>query len=245
HSVQQAGSQRLIDFAGKSSGSRWPRWLLLNYANAGMLSEMILGDRTYLDHQARVGFERTGSFHLLVVSGMHLAIFAGLIFSLAKLLRLPRVAGTCTTIALSFGYALFTGYGQPVQRSLWMITLFLIGRLLWRERIALNAIGFAALGLLAAKPAALFDAGFQMTLLAVLAIAGVAVPIAEKTFAPYLAALRNLWLLPPDPTLPPRVAQFRISMRMVVEHARLLIGRRLAHGIPFLVRFLLRAFELL
>jgi competence protein ComEC len=44
---------------------------------------MILGDRTYLDHQARVGFERTGSFHLLVVSGMHLAIFAGCIFALA------------------------------------------------------------------------------------------------------------------------------------------------------------------
>ena len=46
---------------------------------------MILGDRTYLDHQARVGFERTGSFHLLVVSGMHLAIFAGCIFALAAL----------------------------------------------------------------------------------------------------------------------------------------------------------------
>ena len=45
-----------------------------------MLSAMILGDRTYLDHQARVGFERTGSFHLLVVSGMHLAIFAGMHF---------------------------------------------------------------------------------------------------------------------------------------------------------------------
>ena len=55
-----------------------------------MLSAMILGDRTYLEHQARVGFERTGSFHLLVVSGMHLAIFAGCIFALAALLRLPR-----------------------------------------------------------------------------------------------------------------------------------------------------------
>ena len=54
-----------------------------------MLSAMILGDRTYLDHQARVGFERTGSFHLLVVSGMHLAIFAACIFALAACCACP------------------------------------------------------------------------------------------------------------------------------------------------------------
>ena len=47
-----------------------------------MLSAMILGDRTYLNREVRAGFERTGSFHLLVVSGMHLAIFAGFIFVL-------------------------------------------------------------------------------------------------------------------------------------------------------------------
>ena len=91
HAVQQAGSQRLIAFAGSSTASRLPRWMLLSESDAGMLSAMILGDRTYLDHQARVGFERTGSFHLLVVSGMHLAIFAGCIFSLVAWLRLPRV----------------------------------------------------------------------------------------------------------------------------------------------------------
>ncbi len=143
HSVQQEGSQRLIDFADRSSTSRWPRWLLLNYADAGMLSAMILGDRTYLDHRARVGFERTGSFHLLVVSGMHLAIFAGCIFALAGLLRLPRVWSTAVTIACSFAYALLAGFGEPVQRSFWMVTLYLLARLLFRQRNSLNAIGFA------------------------------------------------------------------------------------------------------
>ncbi len=65
-----------------------------------MLSAMVLGDRTYLDHQARVGFERTGSFHLLVVSGMHLAIFAGCIFAPGWVLRLPRIWATTVTIVL-------------------------------------------------------------------------------------------------------------------------------------------------
>ena len=153
-----------------------------------MLAAMITGDRVWLQRRTRVGFERTGSFHLLVVSGLHLAIFAGLIFWLAQRLRLPRLWATLLTIVAALAYAVFTGYGQPVQRSFWMVTLYLLARLLWRERSALNAIGFAAHCLLAANPASLFDAGFQMTLLSVIAIAGIAMPLAEGTFAPYLRA---------------------------------------------------------
>jgi competence protein ComEC len=246
HSVQQAGSQRLIDFAGKSSTSRWPRWLLLNDSDAGMLSAMILGDRTYLDHQARVGFERTGSFHLLVVSGMHLAIFAGCIFALAGLLRLPRVWSTSVTIGCSFAYALLAGFGEPVQRSFWMVTLYLLARLLFRQKNSLNAIGFAALCLLALDPRSLQGASFQMTLLSVLIVAGVAVPVAEHTFGPYLHAARNLGLVVIDPDLPPRLAQFRVTLRLVAFHLQPFLGRWLAHKLlPALVRVVLRSFELL
>jgi competence protein ComEC len=246
HSVQQEGSQRLIDFAGRSSTSRWPRWLLLNYADAGMLSAMILGDRTYLDHRARVGFERTGSFHLLVVSGMHLAIFAGCIFALAGLLRLPRVWSTTVTIGCSFAYALLAGFGEPVQRSFWMVTLYLLARLLFRQKNSLNAIGFAALCLLALDPRSLQGASFQMTLLSVLIVAGVAVPVAEHTFGPYLQAARNLGLVVIDPGLPPRLAQFRVTLRLVAFHLQPFLGRRLARTLPpALVRVVLRSFELL
>jgi competence protein ComEC len=246
HTVQQNATSRLLAFADEQeSMAKLPAVFQLSREDATMLTAMLTGDRSYLSRGVRTGFERTGSFHLLVVSGMHLAIFAGLVFFIAKTVRLPRSAATCITILLAFCYALFTGYGQPVQRSFWMITLFLIGRLLWRERSPLNAIAFAALVLLAMNPQALFDAGFQMTLLSVLAIAGVAAPIAERTFAPYLAALRDLWLLPVDPALPPRVAQFRVSLRLIVEHARLLVGRRLANCIPILVRISLRSVELL
>lgn len=246
HTIQQNVSSRLLAFAEKQQLlTQLPKLFRISHEDATMLTAMLTGDRSYLSRGMRTGFERTGSFHLLVVSGMHLAIFAGLIFFIAKVMRVPRIAATLITILLAFSYALFTGYGQPMQRSFWMITLFLCGRLMWRERSALNAIGFAALGLLVMNPQALFDAGFQMTLLSVLAIAGIAAPIAERTFAPYLAALRDLWLLPMDPALPPRVAQFRVSLRLIVEHARLFVGRRTSNGIPLLVRVALRGLELL
>jgi competence protein ComEC len=246
HSVQEAGSQRLIDSSASTTASRLPRWLLLSREDAGMLSAMILGDRTYLNHQARVGFERTGSFHLLVVSGMHLAIFAGCIFALAALVRLPRLWSTTVTIACSFCYALLAGFGEPVQRSFWMVTLYLLARLIFRERNSLNAIGFAAVCLLALDPRSLAGASFQMTLLSVLIVAGVTVPVAEHTFGPYLQAARNLGLIAIDPSLPPGLAQFRVTLRLVANHLQPLIGRRLARFLPpAVVRLTLRIFELL
>ena len=246
HSMQQAASGKLIAFADDPSASKLPASLRLDHEDAGMLTAMLTGDRTYLQRRVRTGFERTGSFHLLVVSGMHLAIFAGVIFWIAGLVRLPRLPATLATIGLSFGYALFTGFGQPVQRSFWMVALYLIGRLFWRERNSMNAIGFAALFLLAVDPHSLLEPSFQMTLLSVVAIADIAAPVAQKTFAPLLHGAHYLWLLAMDATLPPRVAQFRVSLRMIAEALRPLFGRHIANVFfPLTVRLALRVLELL
>jgi competence protein ComEC len=246
HGVQQAASVRLMSYAGAPSPAWVPSVLRLSPDDAAMLTAMLTGDRTLLGHRLRVGFERTGSFHLLVVSGMHLAIFSGLVFWSARRLRLGRFWASLATVALSLGYALLTGLGQPVQRAFWMVALYLVGRMLWRERLPLNAIGFAALAILAANPAALADAGFQMTLLSVLAVAGIAVPAAEKTFAPFLRATRNLWLLPVDPSLAPPVAQFRTMVRLVAEALHPATGRLVAYRVfPGCVRVSLLIAQLL
>lgn len=246
HGLQQVTSERLSIFTAHQAPRRLPAAVWLSHDDAAMLSAMLTGDRTLLGRRLRAGFERTGSFHLLVVSGMHLAIFAGVVFWCTRRLRLGRAGASVATIALSLGYALFTGFGQPVQRAFWMISLVLLGRMLWRERHPLNAIGFAALVMLAANPAALFDSGFQMTLLSVLAVAGIAVPAAERTFGPFLRATSGLEMLPIDPSLPPRAAQFRVMIRLFAATMRPLAGRLLADRIfPGGVRFGLLILELL
>ncbi len=173
--LQHATTAKLL--ALPAAMRKFPSPLRLSEDDAVMLAAMVAGDRTYLTHSLRVGFEQTGSFHMLVVSGLHLAIVAGCIFWITRRLRLPRVPATLLTIAASFAYALFTGFATPVQRSLWMVTLYLLGRLVYRERSPLNTIGFAALCLLVVSPRSLFDSSLQMTLLAVIAIAGVAAPL--------------------------------------------------------------------
>jgi competence protein ComEC len=246
--LQRASSARLL--ALPAAMRRLPAPLRLSDDDAIMLAAMVTGDRTFLTHSLRVGFERTGSFHMLVISGFHLAIVAGCLFWVARRLRLPRVPATFVTILASFAYAIFTGFATPVARSLWMVTLYMLGRLLYRERNALNTIGFAALCLLAFSPRSLFDASFQMTLLAVVAIGGVAAPLLLATVHPYLTATRDLHQIAMDAKLAPRLAQFRVTLRIMAAALQAAASGRVAGRIawrifPWTVRFLIRCFELM
>ena len=222
-----------------------PKALRATEEDAAMLTALLTGDRTYLTRSIRGGFERTGSFHLIVVSGLHLAILAGCVFTLARKARLPRVATTVLTILITLGYALFTGFAIPAQRSFWMVVLYLIGRLMFRNRSPLNVIGFAVLCMAAVSPRSIFEASLQMTVLAVAAIAGVASPLIEPTIGARIKATRDLRLVSIDPKLPPKIAQFRVTMRMIARELEMVASARVAWRVfPFLVRLMLRMAEL-
>jgi competence protein ComEC len=241
--LQHATTAKLL--ALPAAMRKLPGALRLSEDDAIMLAAMVAGDRTYLTHSLRVGFERTGSFHMLVVSGFHLAIVAACIFWITRRLRLPRVPATFLTIAASFAYALFTGFATPVERSLWMVTLYLLGRLVYRERTPLNTIGFASLCLLVVSPRILFDSSLQMTLLAVIVIAGVAAPLLQGTIHPYATAARDLRLAAMDIKLPPKLAEFRVLMRMIAERLERAGNSSIAWRIfPWCVRFVIRFAEL-
>jgi competence protein ComEC len=223
-----------------------PRGLRATPEDAAMLTALLTGDRTFLTRSLRVGFERTGSFHLIVVSGLHLAILAGCIFSLARRLRLNRFAATGITLGTALAYALFTGFAIPAQRSFWMIALYLLGRLLYRNRSPLNVIGFATLCLAAASPRSIFDASLQMTLLSVASIAGIALPLLEHTLRARIHATQDLRLITLDPKLPPGIAQFRVTLRLIAAHLEPATSRRFAWRVfPLALRLVLRFVELL
>ena len=241
--AQSWAAGRLLAYTRSTPNRRLPPLLRLAPDDAGMLNAMLFGDRSRLSHALRLGFERTGSFHLFVVSGMHVAVLAGLLFYLARRLRLGPGAATALTLAVISAYALVTGFGVPVQRALLMTAVFLLARLLSRARNTLNALGAAALAVLVFSPRALFEASFQMTFLAIVAIAGIAMPLGERTFLPYLRAARNLGRLRNDPALAPRHAQFRLKLRFWSEACADNLHLP-ARTLPALLRLVLRAAEL-
>ncbi len=80
YAAQSWAAGRMLGYAGSRANRLLPRVMRLSADDAGMLNAMLFGDRAGLNHALRLGFERTGSFHLFVVSGMHVGLLAGLVF---------------------------------------------------------------------------------------------------------------------------------------------------------------------
>jgi competence protein ComEC len=196
--------------------------------DAALFAAMIAGDDSMLIRNVREEFQETGVYHLLVVSGMNVALLALAVFWLARRLRAPEWVAALVTIALSVFYAYVAGMGVPIQRAVLMLSVYLGARLLYRERAALNATGLAALVVLAWAPKTLFEPGFQLTFLALLAISGISLPILERTSEPYRRALANLDSTTYDLRLEPRLAQVRLDFRLVAERLQAFFGPRLA-----------------
>ncbi len=211
--AQSWASGRFRLFVGSRENQGLPDALRLSDSDAAIVSAMLFGDRTGLNQTLRTSFERTGSFHLFVVSGLHIALLAGVVFFLARRLHAPDWLATLVTLPVATAYAVFSGFGAPVQRSLAMITVYLLARLLNRERSSLNALGAAVLAMLLWSPPTLFDAGFQMTLLAVIAIAGMAHPLAQHLLGGYAQAAKQVFAIRRH-TLPPRLAQLRLTLEL-------------------------------
>jgi competence protein ComEC len=91
----------------------------------------------------------------------------------------------------------------------------------------LNGLGAAALGLLIVDPSALFGASFQMTFLCIILVAGIGIPLLERTLEPYKQGLRNLDALAYDRSLPSRVAQFRIDIRLFRSRLSVFVPRKI------------------
>jgi competence protein ComEC len=201
-------------------------WTRMSQDDAGLLAAMIIGEQSLIRRDTRAEFQRTGVFHILVVSGANVGILAFVVFLAAKWLRASEAWATILTLALTLLYALVTDLGPPILRAAIMLALYLIARWLYREKYSLNSVGTAGLLVLAADPGAVYDASFQLTFLCVVALSGMAQPILERSSQPYRRALHALGVTGFDVNLEPRLAQLRLDLRMIAGRvARILPAR--------------------
>ena len=191
---------------------------------AMILRALLLGDRLGLGRETIELFQRTGTYHALVISGLHVGVVAALAIFLLRLFGAPRfVQAGLALLAVSF-YALLAGSKVPVMRAGWMFAAVMIAALVYRRRRSLNVVAGTAFCFLVLDPDLLFEAGFQMSFLAVAVIAGIGVPLLEITVEPYRRALRDIWNEDLDLHLPPPVAQRRVALRMILTPLRVLTG---------------------
>ena len=213
---------------------------------AALIDAMVIGEDAFIDRDTRVDFQRSGTYHILVVSGMNVTILAFVVFWTLRRLRLNEISATLLTIFFCVLYALLTEVGAPVWRATLMCAIYLGTRLLYRDRSMLNALGIAALALLVFDPRQLFTASFQMTFVCVLIVAAIGLPLVERTSQLYRHSLAHWDSDDYGGLLLPRVAQFRLDLRLLAGRLARFIGQPLSFKMTRgMTITCLRIFELL
>lgn len=191
---------------------------------AELLAAALLGDPGALDAAWKERFRETGTYHTLVVSGLHLTILAGMAHLMLRLLGVSRGWKALTVSGLAWAYALLTGGRLPVVRAAGGLTLFLAGWWCFRRPRLLNLLAAVAFVFLILDPQQLFDASFHLSFLAVGMIGAWGLPLLERTTGPFAAALRGLANEDRDAGLAPEVQRWRVELRLVAGTLALWTG---------------------
>jgi competence protein ComEC len=142
--------------------------------SAGLLSGLLVSDRSQLPASLQDAFARTGTIHILSTSGLHLSVFAAV---LVALFGRGKPLPTLLALALLWIYALAAGTGGAVMRSAVMTTVMLLAPLLKREAEPLHTLAFAAILILLPEPLALYDPGTQLSFATVATLVAWARPL--------------------------------------------------------------------
>lgn len=147
---------------------------------AGTLKAMLTGNRYFLNGETVERLREGSTFHTLVIAGLHIGIIAWALLGGRNVARRRRVGQVVICLLVLWAYAVMVGLAPPVTRATTMITVGLIGPLLFRRSASINTVALSAFVMLALKPALVADPGFQLSFAAVAGIVALALPLAHK-----------------------------------------------------------------
>lgn len=141
----------------------------LDKATEGVIKAMTLGDRSDLSPTVKTTYTQAGASHILALSGMHLTI----IFFIINLLmnwRKAELISQAIIVTTLWAYALLVGLSPSVTRSAFMISVYALLSVGYRDSAPINTLSFTAIVMLIINPLALYDVSFQLSYVAVCAI---------------------------------------------------------------------------
>ena len=170
--TQVAWGERIDDAGGDASAR-------------AALTGIVTGDRSDVPADLDARWRAVGIFHVLSVSGLHLAVVAGLAFMLLRKVVAgspwggrvrPGPWAAPPALVIAIVYTLVTGAQLATLRALIVIGLMLVGAMLDRPMRLLDALGIAAIAILVWRPMDLFDPSFQLSFTAAIVLALVKPP---------------------------------------------------------------------
>ncbi|HID21766.1 MAG TPA: DUF4131 domain-containing protein, partial [Planctomycetaceae bacterium] len=142
----------------------------LSQSGLPVAKALLLGDRTGITEEIRKAFIESGTMHLLAISGLHVGILAMFLWRLARLLRLPPAGLALLVLSGVTAYAFVTDARPPVLRATLLITISLAAVPWYRNALSANSLAVAALVLFFRNPSDLFEAGTQLSFVAVISL---------------------------------------------------------------------------
>jgi len=136
-----------------------------------LLWAMTLGWKTALTGEVSQPFMQSGTMHIFAISGLHIALIAGILMQVLRLVQVPRGVCGLVVIPLIWFYTMATGWQSSAIRSTIMMTVVIAGWALARPGNLLNSLAASGLIILLWDPRQLFQASFQLSFFVVLSIA--------------------------------------------------------------------------
>ncbi len=144
---------------------------------AGVLKALVIGDQNSISPEIREAFKRTGTSHILSISGLHVGIVATVSFLFfQKLLSYfnlflwnawTRKGAAVLSLFPVIIYGFLAGMSPSTQRSVIMVSVFLMSFFAEREQDGINTLAVAAMLILIVHPPSLFLISFQLSFLSV------------------------------------------------------------------------------
>lgn len=142
-----------------------------------ILRALVIGDRSDINPLTWQILQKTGTVHLMAISGLHIGLIAGFVFALVRFiwsrfpglcmhLAAPRAAAVMAMLA-ALGYAALAGFSLPTQRALVMLMVVMLGLAAYRRVNVLDTLSTALVLVLLLDPHATLSASFWLSFTAV------------------------------------------------------------------------------
>ena len=131
---------------------------------------ILLGDQKDMPFEVRQSFSKSGTAHLLAISGGNIALVAVSLIVIFRLLSVPRRWTYALSIAFLAFYCALTGAASSILRATIMVSIYLAGFLFRREPEILTSLAWAAILILLYDPLQFYDLGFQLSFISVFMI---------------------------------------------------------------------------
>ena len=151
----------------------------VNYDESATLTALVLGDRSYLSDEFYGNIKAAGVSHVMVVSGLHLAVIVWLITGTIEKVIYNRFLKAFTVVMTVLFMSALCGFTKSIIRAGVCYILYAVSIVLKRDNTPENTLGGAVSLILIAEPFAIFSISFQLSVLSTLGITAVALPITD------------------------------------------------------------------